>query len=76
MMVYPVLLLDSQVSSESNSSGACVQRPADFDQLQRWNEAIEAINFYLLGEGFHPKSTPKATAVAQETIHHQVSGES
>ena len=69
-------LLDSHLSSESNSSGACIQRPVDIDRLQRWNEAIEAINFYLLGEGFRPKSTSKATAVAQEAIFQQVSGQS
>ena len=74
-MVCSVQLLDSQLPPESDSDDACVQRPAEFGQLQRWNEAIEAINFYLLGEGFRPKSIPKTTATAQENIFQQVSGQ-
>ena len=73
MIVERVQLPDFKSSSETDFSGACVQRPVEFGQLQRWNEAIEAINFYLLGEGFRPKSTPKATTVTQETIRQQVS---
>jgi len=46
----------SNTEASHHHDDTFVCRPADPGQMHRWNEAIEAINFYLLGAGYHPQT--------------------